>query len=65
MANNWFESYLSNRKQYISIGDVKSDEQTIPFDFHLFADDSNLFVSHNNLSVLEERVNTHLLNVYE
>jgi hypothetical protein len=25
MANDWFESYLDNRKQFVSMGGVKSD----------------------------------------
>ena len=35
------------------------------FDFHLFADDSNLFFSHSDLTILEELVNTQLSNVYK
>ncbi len=25
MANDWFKSYLDNRKQFVSMGGVKSD----------------------------------------
>ena len=34
-------------------------------DFHLFADDSNLFYSHQNLQVLERNVNEQLSKVHE
>ena len=29
IANTWFSSYLSNRHQYVSIGDTKSDNKQI------------------------------------
>ena len=72
IANDWFTSYLSNRRQFVSIGSTKSDTLTIShgvpqgsvlgpllfllyindfhkccnlFDFHIFADDTNLFYS--------------------
>ena len=71
MANDWFKSYLDNRKQFVSMGGVKSDMLGITcgvpqgsvlgpiffllyindfhqcskiLDFHLFADDSNIFL---------------------
>ena len=34
------------------------------FDFHLFADDSNLFYEHKNLSTLQNIINTELLNIH-
>jgi hypothetical protein len=33
------------------------------FDFHLFADDANLFFSHDNLLRLEELINYNLIKV--
>ena len=34
------------------------------FDFHSFADDSNLFFAHKNLKYLEQLVNLHLSNIH-
>lgn len=34
------------------------------FDFHLFADDSNLYFTHKNLTYLEQVINAHLSNIY-
>ena len=89
-ANNWFVSYLSNRKQFVSIGSQNSDYQSIncgvpqrslfgpllflvyindiancstKLDFHLFADDSNLFFADKNLKNLEITVNNELSKV--
>ena len=80
IAKDWFCSYLSNRKQFVSVGNYKSEMSSIACDvpqgsvlgpllfllyindfnssaegieFHLFADDSNLFYSHKNLHSLE------------
>jgi hypothetical protein len=88
----WFSSYLRNRKQFVSIGNVVSDQKSITcgvpqgsvlgpllfllyindfsnsatsLDFHLFADDSNLFYSNRNLEVLERNLNEQLLKVHE
>lgn len=33
------------------------------FEFHLFADDSNLFIAHKNLKELESIVNDHLCHI--
>ena len=90
IAKDRFCSYLSNRKQLVSIGNVTSDLKPITcgvpqgsvlgpllfllyindfsksapdLDFHLFADDSNLFCSHKSLQCLEAKVNVELNNV--
>ena len=34
------------------------------FDFRLFADDSNLFCEHKNISQLEASINNELSNIY-
>ena len=81
IANDWFVSYLSNRCQFVSLGDVTSDKQSVGcgvpqgsvlgpllfllyvndfkccselLDFHLFADDANLF--YKLLKLLKQRV---------
>ena len=88
----WFSSYLKNRKQFVSIGNVVSDQKPIScgvpqgsvlgpllfllyindfsnsttgLDFHLFADDSNLFYSHKNLVILERHINEQLIKIHE
>ena len=92
IANDWFCSYLSNRKQFVSIGNYISEMCSITcgvpqgsvlgpllfllyindfsssaegIEFHLFADDSNLFYSHRNLHSLEEKLNHELNNINE
>ena len=89
IANDWFASYLSNRRQYVTIGGIKSDDTLIThgvpqgsvlgpllfllyindfskcsarnvFDFHIFADDINLFYSNSNLAELDSIVNYNL-----
>ena len=91
IANKWFNSYLDDRKQIVSVGTIKSDLNDIVcgvpqgsvlrpllflvyindfnnssdlLDFHLFADDSNLFYAHKNLRSLEEHLNQQLINIH-
>ena len=92
VPNTWFASYLSNRKQFVSIADTNSDFQSLicgvpqgsvlglllfliyinDFEncstlshFHLFADDSNFFLSNKNIRVLEDNANSALIEVSE
>jgi retron-type reverse transcriptase len=91
VAINWLISYLSNRKQLVSIGNVTSDQEIIScgvpqgsvlgpllfllyindfdqcsdlLDFHLFADDANLFFKHKNLITLQSDLNNELNNIF-
>jgi len=90
VVNNWFTSYLLNRRQYVSIGSEKSEEVSIShgvpqgsvlgpllfllyindfykcsdiLDFHIFADDTNLFYSDSNLRHLENTINSNLKQI--
>ena len=87
ITNDWFTSYLLNRRQHVSIGSTESDDIFIAhgvlqgsvlgpllfffyindfsnccklFDFHIFADDTNLFYSNRILTELEDDVNNNL-----
>lgn len=89
-ALEWFTSYLSNRRQFVSLNDAKSGLQNVTcgvpqgsllgpllfliyindfqycsdvFSFILFADDSNIFLSHKNPQVLLQTVNIELSNI--
>ena len=87
IVNDWFQNYLEDRKQLVSIGDIDSDLQIIRYggsvlgpilfflyindlqnsskilDFHLFADDANLFYASKSLQDLEHTMNNELINI--
>ena len=92
IAKEWFISYCSERKQFVSLGNIKSNSLNIScgvpqgsvlgtllfllyindfqnlsnlLDFHIFADDANLFHADSSLFKLEQTVNTQLNYVYE
>ena len=87
IAHKWFSSYLSNRSQFVSLGQIESGPQQIlcgvpqgsvlgpllfllyvndllkcsnVLDFHLFADDTNIFLQDQNLKSLELKLNEEL-----
>ena len=84
IANEWFKSYLSDRRQTVSVNSAKSVQCNVTcggsvlgpllflicindsdlFDFHLFADDSNLFCEHKNILNLEKTINNELCKVH-
>ena len=91
VTKDWFTSYLTNRYQYVSLGQTASELLSVScgvpqgsvlgpllfliyinhfsncseiLDFHLFADDANLFYKHKNLKVLESKVNNELVNIH-
>ena len=86
---DWIVSYLSNRSQFVSIGNTTSSSAVIScsvpqgsvlgplfllyinfsncsnlFDFHLFADDSNLFFAEPCLESLKTKVNLELKSIH-
>jgi hypothetical protein len=87
---DWFQNYLTNRKQFVQINDVDSSLQLttcgVPqgsilgpllfilyindlvntsklATFIMFADDTNLFFKHNNITVLFDMINIELANI--
>ena len=87
VVNDWFASYLSNRRQFVSLFGTNSDYQTVTcgvpqgsvlgpllfllyindmpkcsniLEFHLFADDTNLFLNSPNILNLETNLNVEL-----
>ena len=84
IANEWFKSYLSDRRQTVSVNSAKSVQCNVTcggsvlgpllflicindsdlFDFHLFADDSNLLCEHKNILNLEKTINNELCKVH-
>ena len=91
IVKDWVNAYLSNRKQFVSFGNTKSDKVNISggvtqgsvlgpllfliyihdfhncsklLDFHLFADDANLFLKHRNIGILESNLNSELTKVH-
>ena len=92
VAKRWFESYLNNRQQFVSLGNVKSETKAISCGvpqgsvlgpilfllcvndfqncskilyFHLFADDTNLFLAHKSIATLEKETSEQLNLVHE
>ena len=90
IANDWFNYFLHNRRQCISIGGAKSDDLVIThgvpqgcvlgpllfrlyvnyfrncsklFDFHICADDTNIFYANRSLSELEVVINNNRKSV--
>ena len=77
-ANKWFLSYLTCRRQFVSINNISVLGPLLfllyindfancatTLDFHIFADDSNLFFRSNNLLSLQNTLNNELTKVYE
>ena len=90
IANDWFASYLTGRKHFVSMNNISSNLNDINcgipqgyvlgpllfllyindfykcselFDFHHFADDSNLFYENEDLLDLESNINQELVNI--
>ena len=68
---SWIKSYISNRQQYVSIDDVIFFKIYVNdivnyspiLSFVLFADDTNILLSHKNLRELINIMNLELINV--
>ena len=72
--------YLTNRYQYVSLGQTESEPQPVSsqfsahyndfsncfeiLDLYLFADDANLFYKHKNIKFLESKVNNEIVNIH-
>ena len=90
IAHEWFSSYISNRKQYVKIGETESSMKTMTCGvpqgstlgpllfllyindlpncskkllFRIFADDTNIFYSSNNINELEKTINDELKHI--
>ena len=73
VANDWFRSYLSNRKQLVDLGSGSSSLKNVTCGVpqgsilgpHHFADDTNLLYSHKNQKTLRKNVNYDLSLLFE
>ena len=92
LGHNWFTDYLTNRQQYVKVGNIKSCPMEIKcgvpqgstlgpllfllyindlpntsqlLNFRLFADDTNIFYSNKDPSVIENVINTELIHVLD
>ena len=66
LANKWFESYLANHKQFVSINDFESSTLSITIKHckvHHFADDTNLLIINKSLKRLNKLLNIDLKNL--
>ena len=67
VGNDWFASYLSNRRQFVSLFGTNSDYQTVTLlqylRFHLLADGTNLFFNNPNILNLEISLNVEPVKV--